>query len=162
MDNRYEGRVTVINDEELRQFHDWLEAKGDPPSVVLTLRWIAEFEVYAEEDEEDYRWANALVWLRAPYDPPVRCGAGGLRFGRREEKPHTRLKRFHDWLRAKGDDPTAVLARRWVTQFEETKEMKIENDVKVTEPGGNSIIPTMHAGKAHVKWMVSSYRPELR
>jgi putative SOS response-associated peptidase YedK len=43
----------VINDEELRQFHDWLEAKGDHPSVVLTLRWIAEFEVYAEEDEEE-------------------------------------------------------------------------------------------------------------
>ena len=38
--------------------------------------------------------------------------------------------------------------------------MKIENDVQVTEPGADSIIPTMQAGKAHVKWMVSSYRPE--
>jgi hypothetical protein len=40
--------------------------------------------------------------------------------------------------------------------------MKIENEVQITEPGADSIIPTMRAGKAHVKWMVSSYRPESR
>jgi hypothetical protein len=32
----------VINDEELKRFHDWLQAKGENPSVVLALRWIAE------------------------------------------------------------------------------------------------------------------------
>ena len=30
------------------------------------------------------------------------------------------------------------------------------------EPRGDSIIPTMQAGKARVKWMASSYRPESR
>jgi hypothetical protein len=27
----------VINDKELKQFHDWLEAKGEHPSVILAL-----------------------------------------------------------------------------------------------------------------------------
>ena len=41
-------RDIVINDEELKLFHDWLQAKGEHPSVALTLRWISEFELYAE------------------------------------------------------------------------------------------------------------------
>jgi hypothetical protein len=48
------GRNIVINDEELKRFYDWLQAKGEHPSVVLALRWIAEFELYAEEDEDDF------------------------------------------------------------------------------------------------------------
>ena len=51
----------MINDEELKLFHDWLQAKGEHPSVVLALRWIAEFELYAEEDEEDFRDLKALI-----------------------------------------------------------------------------------------------------
>ena len=63
----------VINDEELKRFHDWLHAKGDHPSVVLALRWMAEFEAYAEEDEEDFREAKALIQQRSKYDD--RAGA---------------------------------------------------------------------------------------
>jgi hypothetical protein len=40
--------------------------------------------------------------------------------------------------------------------------MQIENKVQFAEPGADSIIPTMRAGKARVKWMVSSYRAESR
>jgi hypothetical protein len=53
--SRDDRRDIVIDDEELKQFHDWLQMKGDHPSVVLALRWIAEFEEYAEQDEEDFR-----------------------------------------------------------------------------------------------------------
>jgi len=112
----------MINDDELRQFHDWLEAKGDHPSVVPTLEWIAEFEVYAEEDEEDLRRAKALIRLRAPYDPRFAMALEVIALAEESEEPHTRMKRFHDWLQAKGDDPTAVLARCWVTEFEEAQE----------------------------------------
>jgi hypothetical protein len=112
----------MINDDELRQFHDWLEAKGDHPSVVPTLEWIAEFEVYAEEDEEDLRRAKALIRLRAPYDPRFAMALEVIALAEESEEPHTRMKRFYDWLQAKGDDPTAVLARCWVTEFEEAQE----------------------------------------
>ena len=125
----------MINDDELRQFHDWLEAKGDHPSVILTLRWIAEFEVYAEEDEEDYRWAKALARRWAPYDPQCAVALEFFIWAEEKEEPHTRLKRFHDWLQAKDDDPTAVLARWWVAEFEEAQ----EEDRPLTAP-----TPTLH------------------
>ena len=32
------------------------------------------------------------------------------------------LKRLHDWLQLKVDDPTAVLARWWIGEFRETQE----------------------------------------
>jgi hypothetical protein len=41
--------------ERLELFKEWLEAKDENPNVVLTIRWIAEFEVWAEEDEEELR-----------------------------------------------------------------------------------------------------------
>jgi hypothetical protein len=107
----------MINDEELKRFHDWLQAKGDEPSVALTLRWIAEFEAYAEEDEEDFMELKAL--LKSRDDPDA---ASLLRFVTEFEEtvePDPRLKRFHDWLQAKGNDPTAVLARWWLVEFEE-------------------------------------------
>ena len=88
-----------IEDEELRRFHAWLQAKGDQPSVVLTLRWIAEFEVYAEEDEEAF--LDLKAWLRSRNDPEA---ASVLRFVIEFEEtvePDPRLKRFHDWLRRK-------------------------------------------------------------
>jgi len=46
-------------------FHDWLQAKGEYPNVVLTLRWISEFELYAEEDEEEFREIKALIKQRS-------------------------------------------------------------------------------------------------
>ena len=112
----------MINDDELRQFHDWLEAKGDHPSVVLILRWIAEFEVYAEEDEEDFREFRAFAKLRAPHDPNAAAALRVIAWFEETVEPDPRLKRFQDWLHAKGDDPTAVLARWWVTEFEEVQE----------------------------------------
>ena len=110
----------MVNDKELRRFHDWLQSKGEHPSVVLALRWIAEFELYAEEDEEDFRELKAL--LKSRDDPDA---ASVLRFVTEFEEtvePDPRLKRFHDWLQAKGNDPTAVLARWWLVEFEEAQE----------------------------------------
>ena len=46
----------------------WLHAKGEHPNVVLTLRWIFEFELYAEEDEEEFREIKALIKQRSGYD----------------------------------------------------------------------------------------------
>jgi hypothetical protein len=117
---RYERRDIVINDEELKRFHDWPQAKGDHPSVVLALRWVAEFELYAEEDDEDFRELKAL--LKSRDDPEA---ASVLRFVTEFEEtvePDPRLKRFHDWLQAKGDDPTAVLTRWWLAEFEEEED----------------------------------------
>ena len=37
-------------------------------------------------------------------------------------EPDPRLKRFHDWLQLKVNDPTAVLARWWLAEFEEAQE----------------------------------------
>jgi len=111
----------MINDDELRQFHDWLEAKGDHPSLVLTLRWIAEFEVYAEEDEEDFKQFKAFTKLRAPYYPKAADVQRFITWFEETVEPDTSLKRFHDWLQAKGDDPTAILARWWVTEFQEVQ-----------------------------------------
>jgi hypothetical protein len=87
---------------------------------VLTLRWIAEFELYAEEDEEDFRELKAL--LKSRDDPEA---ASVLRFVTEFEEtvePDSMLKRFHDWLQAKRDDSTAVLARWWLAAFEEAQE----------------------------------------
>jgi hypothetical protein len=111
--------VLEIEDEELRRFHVWLQAKGDQPSVVLTLRWIAEFEVYAEEDEEAF--LDLKAWLKSRKDPEA---ASVLRFIIEFEEtvePDPTLKRFHDWLQTKGNDPTAVLARWWIDEFEEAE-----------------------------------------
>ena len=45
------------------------------PNVVLALRWIVEFEIYAEQDEEDLREFKA--WLKEQDDPKA---ASVLRF----------------------------------------------------------------------------------
>ena len=122
-----------IEDEDLRRFHVWLQTKGDQPSVVLTLRWIAEFEVYAEEDEEAF--LDLKAWLKSRKDPEA---ASVLRFIIEFEEtvePDPTLKRFHDWLQAKGNDPTAVLARWWIDEFEEAEKEE-------THPEGPS--PTTH------------------
>jgi hypothetical protein len=74
----------------------------DQPTVVLTLRWIAEFEVYAEEDEEAF--LDLKAWLKSRNDPEA---ASVLRFVIEFEETvelDPRLKRFQDWLQAKGSD----------------------------------------------------------
>jgi hypothetical protein len=50
-------------------------------------------------------------------------------------EPDPRLKRFHDWLQAKGNDPTAVLARWWIDEFAEA-----EGD----DPFPEGPAPTLH------------------
>ena len=123
-----------IWDEELRRFHVWLQAKGDQPSVVLTLRWIAEFEVYAEEDEEAF--LDLKAWLKSRNDPEA---ASVLRFVTEFEEtvePDPRLKQFYDWLQAKGCDRTAVLARWWIAEFVEEAE---KEDLQAEGP-----MPTIH------------------
>ena len=72
------------------------------------------------EDEEDFRELKVL--LKSRDDPEA---ASVLRFVTEFEEtvePDPSLKRFHDWLRAKGNNPTAVLARWWLVEFEETHE----------------------------------------
>ena len=76
----------------------------------------------AEEDEEDFKRAKALIRLRAPSDPQFAVALKVFTWAEEREEPHTRLKRFHDWLQSKGDDPTAVLARWWVTEFGEVED----------------------------------------
>ena len=118
---RYEGRDIVVVDKELKRFHDWLQSKGEDPSVVLARKWIAEFELYAEEDEEDFREFKALTLSNAKYDPQA---AAALRIVTDFEEavyPDPMLKRLQDWLQAKGNDPTAVLARWWLAEFETTQ-----------------------------------------
>jgi hypothetical protein len=44
--------IVMLFDEQLQQFHDWLQEKGDQPHLALTLRWIGEFEAFAEDDEQ--------------------------------------------------------------------------------------------------------------
>ncbi len=110
----------VINDKELKRFHDWLHAKGDHPSVVLALRWITEFEAYAKEDEEEFRELKA--WLKAQDGPEAASTLRFVTWFEETVEPDPRLKLFYDCLQAKGDDATAVLARWWITEFVEAQE----------------------------------------
>jgi hypothetical protein len=112
----------VINDKELKRFHDWLKGKGEHPSVVLAMRSLAEFELYAEEDEEDFRRAKTLARLRSRYDPEAAAALRGITWVEETVEPDTRMKRFRDWLQAKGNNPTAVLARWWIAEFEEAQD----------------------------------------
>jgi hypothetical protein len=112
--------VVEIQDEELSQFHVWLQAKGEHPSIVLTLRWIAEFELYAEEDEEALR--DLKAWLKTRNDFKAPSTLKLLTSFEETVEPDPRLKRFQDWLEAKGFDRTAVLARWWIDQFKRAQE----------------------------------------
>ena len=125
----------VINDEELKRFHDWLHAKGDHPSVVLALRWTAEFEVYAEEDEEDFREAKALIQQRSKFDPEAATALKVITEFVETVEPDPMLKRFHDWLQAKGNDPIAILVRWWLSEFVEVQE---------EDRPQNWLTPTLH------------------
>jgi hypothetical protein len=130
---RGRGGVVEIQDEELSQFHVWLQAKGDHPSVVLTLRWIAEFELFAEEDEEAFRELKA--WLKTRNDPEAASTLGLVTWFEETVEPDPRLKQFHDWLLAKGYDRTAVLARWWIAEFEE---------IQKENPRSVGPAPTLH------------------
>jgi hypothetical protein len=124
----------VVTDEELKQFCFWLQAKGNDPSVVLALLWIAEFEIYAEQDEEELREFKA--WLREKDDPKA---ASALRFVTSFEEtvePDPMLKRLRHWLQAKGDDPTAVLVGWWLAEFEELGEENHRSEARA---------PTIHS-----------------
>jgi hypothetical protein len=113
----------VINDE-LKPFGDWLKAKGKHPSIVRALRSIAEFEEYAEEDEEDFRRVKALARVRSQFDPDAATALKVIMWFEETVEPDTRMKRFRDWLQAKGNDPIAILARWWLAEFEEAQEGK--------------------------------------
>ena len=112
----------MIYDEELKRFHDWLQAKGEHPSVALTLRWIFEFELYAEEDEEEFREIKALIEERSGYDGDAATALKVITWFEETVEPDPMLKRLDDWLQLKVDDPTAVLARWWISEFRETQE----------------------------------------
>jgi hypothetical protein len=116
------GSYIMISDEELKQFYNWLAAKGDHPSVMQSLRWVAEFEAYAEDDEAAFIKFKAMVKLKAPVDAEAASALRVLTSFEETEEPDPMLERFNDWLQAKGPDPTAVLARWWITEFKEAQE----------------------------------------
>ena len=95
-----ERRDIVINDEELR--------------------WIAEFEAYLEADEEDFMEFKA--WLNARDAPKAAAALRVVADFEETVEVDARLKQFHGWLAAKGNDPTAVVARWWLVEFEEAQE----------------------------------------
>jgi len=125
----------VIYDEELKRFHDWLRSKGEHPSVVLALRWISEFELYAEEDEEEFKELKALTKKRLEYDRDAAVTLKVITEFEETEEPDPMLKRFHNWLQLKVGDPTAALTRWWIGEFKETQ----EEDSSDTRPS-----PTLH------------------
>ena len=100
---------------------------------MLALRWIADFEVYAEEDEEAFREFKALC--KSEDHPDAILALRFVTWFEETVEPDPRLKRFHDWLQAKGDDPTAVLARWWIAEFEEAQEEGRPQ---------NGLMPTLH------------------
>ena len=125
----------MIYDEELKRFHDWLQEKGDDPKIVLALRWIAEFEVYAEDDEEAFREAKALAQLRSKYDPDAAAALKVITWVEETVEPDPMLKRLQHWLEAQGNDPSAVLVGWWLAEFD-----------KAQEPGctQTTVAPTLH------------------
>ena len=118
---RYEGRDIVVIDNELKQFHDWLQSKGEDPSVVLARKWIAEFELYAEEEEE-FREIKALIKKRSGYDGDAATALKVITWVEETAEPDPMLKRFHDWLQLKVSDRTAALARWWINEFRDAQE----------------------------------------
>jgi hypothetical protein len=105
-------------DEELRDFHGWLQlqARGNDPRIVLALRWMAEFEIYAEQDEAAFGEFKAR--LRGRNDSKAASVLKFVTEFEETEEPDPMLKRLRDWLRAKGNDPTAVLVEWWLAEFE--------------------------------------------
>ena len=108
--------VVVLRDEELQEFHDWLQARGDDPHIALTLRWIAEFEAFAEDDEQAL--LDVKVMLRDTDDPRASMALRLITLMEETEEPEPMLRRLNTWLRAKCDDSTALLARWWLAEFE--------------------------------------------
>ena len=102
------------NEERLQEFKNWIRAKGDDPNAVLTMKWIAEFEEYVEEDEEMQR--QFKNWAKAKgHHSTLRTIAEFEETIEDEE----RLTQFEAWVSVKGNDPNAWLTRWWITQFEE-------------------------------------------
>jgi hypothetical protein len=56
---------------------------------VLARKWIAEFEMYAEEDEEDFSEFKALSLSNAKYDPQAAAALKGHHRFRRGGMPRS-------------------------------------------------------------------------
>ena len=108
--------VVVLIDAELQEFHDWLQARGDDPRIALTLRWIAEFEAFAEDDEQAL--LDVKEMLRDTDGPRYAMALRLITLMEETEEPDPMLRRLNNWLQAKCDDPTALLARWWLAEFE--------------------------------------------
>ena len=100
----------MIYDEELKRFHDWLQAKGEHPSVVLTLRWISEFELYAEEDEEEFREIKALIKQRSGYDGDAATALKVRHLVRRDSRTRSDAKAVSRLASAEG---STIPPRYW-------------------------------------------------
>ena len=133
-ERRYEGRDIVLVDKELKRFHDWLQSKGEHASVLLALRWISEFELYAEKDEGELRELKALAKKRSNSHSDAATALEFIRWVEDTAEPDP-LKQFHDWLQLKVGDRTAALTRWWLGEFRDAE----EDDGPFTGPS-----PTLH------------------
>jgi hypothetical protein len=90
------------------------------------LRWIAEFEAFAEDDEQAL--LDMKLMLRDTDDSRAARVLRLITLMEETEEPDPMLRRLNDWLQAKGDDPTALLARWWLAEFEEAQEKDCQQD----------------------------------
>jgi hypothetical protein len=118
--------IVVLFDKQLQRFHDWLLGKGDEAHVSLALRWIAEFEAFAEEDEQTLIELKEM--MRARNDTEAAVVLKFIALMEETEAPWPMLYRLNIWLEAKGNDPTAVLARWWLSEFEEAEGMERQQE----------------------------------
>ena len=104
---KLESEIDTSN-ERLSEFLNYVERNSDGPNAERTLTLIFEFEREAKDDEKE---AELRVGRSLPNTIDVaRQRRFNYWFGR--------LRQFQEWLRSKGKDHDAVLALRWIAEFE--------------------------------------------
>jgi hypothetical protein len=112
--------VFVMERERLSAFKDWLEAKEENPNVVLTIKWIAEFEEWAEDDEENLRAFKELLKTKGQQSDAIAVRKAIVEFEETIEDEDI-LDQFKDWLTEKGDNRHSALALWWIAEFEQAQ-----------------------------------------
>jgi hypothetical protein len=96
---------------------EWLEPERDTPHAVLTLRRIAEFEQYAEDDVAELRELKDL--LRTRTDSHSKAVLREIARFEETEEPWGLLAHFKVWLKEQvGGDANAHLTGWWISKFE--------------------------------------------
>jgi hypothetical protein len=95
----------------------WLQPERDTPHAVLTLRRIAEFEQYAEDDVAELREFKDFLGTRT--DRQARATLRWIVRLEETEEPWEMLAHFKRWLQQRGiADANAHLTAWWISQFE--------------------------------------------